>query len=165
MGKLERTTNKTDANRYNARAARQKRSRERSVGSKSRIQKYGACIRQSATTKEHWSMGATWVQYARRGRSHARDLPSERAGYVEKEFAQIKRWQAQCSINKTWPSDERVHAVAAHLKKLVPSPHTLEEKMMANLCMHIAASEISMTHPLTYMKACSGNCGCFQSQI
>ena len=72
VGELARnTTNKTDANRYNARAARQKRSRERSVGSKSRIQKYGACVRQSATTKEHWRMGATWVKRARRGRSHA----------------------------------------------------------------------------------------------
>ena len=68
------------------------------------------------------------------------DLHSDRAKYVEQELTQLKLWQAQCSDANIWRSDERAKAVAAHLKRHVPSSHTLEEKMMANLCMHIAAS-------------------------
>ena len=68
-----------------------------------------------------------------------------RARFVKEEITNLLFWQNQCNNRNTWPTSQRVQEAASHLKALTNIDHVIEETLLANMSMHIAASEIDLS--------------------
>ncbi len=82
------------------------------------------------------------------------NTPADRANYVKEEIELLKSWESSCGEEHIWPNSEIVHKVRLHLTGLLKSHEIIEEKVFANLCMHIAASNLDLkklTKPITKM--------------